>query len=139
MFWALTLLGCGYAAAAGGREGRWAAALIISASLLTIPVTRLGEQWARSEFGILGVDLALLAALYALSLRSRTFFPLWMTGFHLVAVTTHLSTMIAPEFTPRVYRAMASLWAVPMTVSMVAGVALDRRWRSRGDKAGREA
>lgn len=130
LFWALTLVGCGYAASAGGRDGRWAAALIISASLLTIPATRLGEHWTRSEHGILAVDVGLLVGLYVLSLRARTFFPLWMTGFHLVAVATHLSTMLAPDFTPRVYRAMASLWAVPMTVSMVIGVALDRRSRN---------
>ncbi len=125
-FWMLTLAGCGYAALLGGREGRWAASLIISASLLTIPATRLGAHWSRSELGVMSVDAALLLGLYVLSLRSRRYFPLWMAGFHLVAVATHLGTLIAPEFTPRIYRALASLWAVPMTVSMVVGVALDR-------------
>lgn len=127
LFWMLTLGGCGYAAAAGGRDGRWASILIISASLLTIPATRLGAHWARSEHGILAVDLALLLGLYALALSSRRYFPIWMAGFHLIAVTTHLSALVAPDFTPRIYRAMASLWAVPMTISMVVGIALDRR------------
>jgi hypothetical protein len=136
-FWMLTLAGCGYAAMLGGREGRWAACLIISASLLTIPATRLGAHWARSELGVMSVDAALLVGLYVLSLRSRRYFPIWMAGFHLVAVGTHLGTLIAPDFTPRIYRALASLWAVPMTVCMVLGVALDRGLTrsDRGDRA----
>ena len=127
LFWTLTLLGCGYAATYGGRDGRWAVFLIISATLLTIPAILLGREWRNTEYGILLVDLMLLASLYALSLRSRRFFPLWMTGFHLVAVTTHVSTLIAPEFTPRIYRALESVWAIPMTMSMIIGIALDHR------------
>ena len=127
LFWALTLVGCGYAAAAGGRDGRWAVTLLLTASLLTIPVTRLGHHWARTETGVFAVDLALLVGLYALSLRSQRYFPIWMTGFHLIAVTTHLSAVLAPDITPNLYRAMESLWAVPITLSMVFGVALDRR------------
>jgi hypothetical protein len=50
-----------------------------------------------------------------------------MTGFHLIAVTTHLSTLLAPEFTPRIYRGMETLWAVPITLSMMIGIMLDRR------------
>lgn len=136
-FWMLTLAGCGYAALLGEREGRWAACLIISASVLTIPATRLGAHWARSELGVMSVDAALLAGLYVLSLRSRRYFPIWMAGFQLVAVATHLGTLVAPDFTPRIYRAMASVWAVPMTVCMVAGVAMDRRL-TRRFRRGRE-
>lgn len=127
LFWSLTLMGCGYAALAGGRDGRVAAGLIIAASLLTIPATRLGHAWASTELLILGVDLALLAGLYTLTLRSRSFFPIWMVGFHLIAVTTHLSTIVAPDFTPRIYRGLVTLWAVPMTLAMVWGIHLDRR------------
>jgi drug/metabolite transporter superfamily protein YnfA len=127
LFWAMTLASCGYAAAAGGEDGRWAALLILSASLLSIPAILLGRSWMRTEVAVLAVDVLLLAGLYWLSLRSRRFFPIWMTGFHLVAVTTHISTLLAPEFTPRIYRAMGTLWAVPMAVSMVLGIVLDRR------------
>ena len=132
MFWALTLVACGYATAAGGRDGRWAVSLLIAASLLTIPATRLGQHWARTEFGVFSVDLALLAGLYALVLRSRRYFPVWMAGLHLIAVTTHLSTMLAPDITPRLYRAMESVWAVPITLCMVFGIAMDRRAGIRG-------
>jgi drug/metabolite transporter superfamily protein YnfA len=131
LFWLLTLLGCSYAAAFGGRDGRWAVFLIISATLLTIPAMLLGRAWRQTEVGILAVDLLLLVSLYVLCLRSRRYFPIWMTGFHLVAVTTHVSTLLAPEFTPRVYRALESVWAIPITVSMILGIVLDRRAATR--------
>lgn len=127
LFWSLTLLACGYAVAAGGRDGRWAVFLLLSASLLTIPAARLGRHWAGTEFGVFGVDLALLVGLYVLALRSLRFFPVWMTGLHLIAVTTHLSTILVPDIAPRLYKAMESLWAVPITLSMVFGIAMDRR------------
>ncbi len=127
MFWLLTVVGCGYAAVLGGRDGRWAASLIIAASALTIPATRMGESWARTEYLILLVDLFLLMGLYTLALLSRRYFPLWMTGFHLIAVVTHLSTLLAPRYAPEIYRALGSLWAIPMTLVMMWGIHLDRR------------
>ncbi|WP_419807693.1 hypothetical protein [Sphingomonas sp.] len=116
------LLCCG----AGGRDGQWAV-FLLAASLLTIPATWFGQHWARTGVGVSAVDLGLLLGLYALALRSRRFFPIWMAGFHLIAVTTHLSTVLEPEITPRLYRAMESLWAIPITLAMVFGIALDRR------------
>lgn len=50
-----------------------------------------------------------------------------MAGFHLIAVLTHFSTLLVLEFAPPIYRALGSLWAVPMTLSMMWGIHLDRR------------
>lgn len=86
---------------------------------------------------VLAVDLFLLAGLYALMLASRRYWPIWIVGFHLVAVITHLSTVVAPSFTPGVYQAMEAFWAIPVLLSMLIGVELDRRaaWRSRAAAA----
>jgi len=127
LFWLLTFVGCAYAAALGGRDGRWAALLIIGASVLTIPATRLGSNWARTEYLILAVDLLLLIGLYVLALHSRRYFPIWMAGLHLIAVLTHISTLVAPHYAPQIYRALESLWAIPMTLCMMWGIHLDRR------------
>ena len=102
-------------------------ALILCASVLSIPAQRFGHHWGSTELPLLSVDLVLLAGLYTLLLRSERFWPIWMVGFHLIAVTTHISTVIAPEFTPRLYRAMESVWAIPVLVSMFAGIVMDRR------------
>jgi hypothetical protein len=60
-------------------------------------------------------------------LVSRRYWPIWMTGFHLVAVASHISTLIAPGFTPEIYRALAGVWAIPILLSLLLGVELDRR------------
>jgi len=127
LFWILTLAACAFAAAIGGNDGRAAAFMILAASVLTIPATLMGNAWHRPEVAILAVDMLLLVMLYGLTLSSKRFFPIWMTGLHLIAVVTHLSALIAPDFTPRIYRALAGLWAIPMTLSMVFGILLDQR------------
>lgn len=127
LFWALTVIGCAYAAVAGGKDGRWAAGMILCAAVLSIPAAHLGRGWARTEIGVMAVDALLLAGLYVLAMASRRHFPLWMAGFQLIAVTTHIATAIAPSFTPPAYRAMEGLWAIPTTVSLVLGTWLDSR------------
>ena len=126
LFWLLLLICCGYAVAYGGRDGRWAAAMLVAATLLTVPATFLGRSFGQTEVALFLVDLALLGGLYALMLKSKAYWPIWMTGFHLVAVVTHLSTMIVPEFGWKIYRALETVWALPVLVSMLVGIARDR-------------
>jgi hypothetical protein len=135
-FWMLALLCCGYAILFGGRDGRWAGFLFLAAAGLTAPAILLGQAWGETELLVLGVDLAFLLGLYLLMLTSRRYWPIWMVGFHLVAVVTHLSTLIVPDFTPRMYRAMESFWAIPVLLSMLIGVELDRRAALRSRTAG---
>lgn len=131
LFWLLALLCCAQAIRFGGRDGRWAAFLILAASALTVPASRLDHAWGETELARLTVDLLLLAGLYALMLASRRYWPIWMAGFHLVAVVTHLSTLITPSFTPAIYRAMGAFWAIPVLISLLIGVELDRRALAR--------
>jgi hypothetical protein len=132
LFWLLALLSCVYAAVAGGRDGRWAAFMIMLASALTVPAAHLDHSWGHIELARMAVDSALLGGLYGLMLQSRRYWPIWMTGFHLIAVVTHLSVLLAPHYTPAIYRGMQSVWALPVLLSMVIGIALDRRgeWRT---------
>jgi hypothetical protein len=132
LFWLLALLSCAYAVILGGRDGLWAASLIIAASVLTVPAAHLDHSWGQVETARMGVDAALLVGLYALTLHSQRYWPVWMTGFHLIAVTTHVSVMLVPHYTPTIYRAMQSVWALPVLLSMVIGIAADRQRALRG-------
>ena len=131
LFWLLALLSCLYAIVLGGRDGRWAAMMIIAASVLTVPAAQMGRAWGELETARLAVDIGLLLGFYTLMLRSRRYWPIWMTGFHLVAVVTHLSVIIAPGFTPHIYRALQSFWAIPVLLALLAGVEMDRRAEAR--------
>jgi hypothetical protein len=132
LFWLLVLISCGHATIFGGKDGRWAAALIIAASVLTIIAARMGGNWGDLELARMVVDLGLLLGLYVLMVISRRYWPIWMTGFHLIAVITHLSIMIAPGFTPQIYRALQSFWAIPVLLALLLGVELDRRAAAAG-------
>ncbi|HEX8642891.1 MAG TPA: hypothetical protein VF702_03145 [Allosphingosinicella sp.] len=146
LFWMLALICCGHAILFGGRDGRWVSFVFLVTAGLTIPAGRLGKAWGETELLVLGVDLILLAGLYAVMLASRRYWPIWMVGFHLLAVVTHLSTMLTPDFTPRLYRAMGTFWVIPLLLSLLIGVELDRRAArklrfsstSAGEGAGRE-
>mgnify|MGYP003578108456 FL=1 len=127
LFWILTLAACAYAVASGGKDGLWAATLVVAPSVLTIPAGQPGLAWGSVQVGIVIVDTALLAGLYALVLHSRRWWPIWMTGFHLLAVAAHLAASLTEGFLPKIYYAAATFSAVPVPVAMVIGIMLDRR------------
>ncbi|GAA4024865.1 hypothetical protein GCM10022280_27190 [Sphingomonas swuensis] len=135
-FWLLTLSTCAYAWTRGGRDGRLAAGLILGASLLSVPATLIGAHWARTEQAVFVIDIALLAGLYALALRSQRYFVIWLAGLHLVAVISHMSTLLAPDFAPRIYRALSNFWAVPMSLVMFFGIRADVRSAFLGNGIG---
>ena len=126
-FWILTLASCAYAWWRGGTDGRLAAIMIMAASVLSYPAGEIGARYHRTEDAILVVDLALLVGLYTLSRRSRRFFLLWMTGFHMVAVMSHFSTFLLPDIAANIYRALSSFWAVPIALVMFFGIRADRK------------
>ena len=55
------------------------------------------------------------------------YWPLWVAGFHLITLTTHLATFAAPNYAFRVYFGLATIWAVPKLLVLAYGVELDRR------------
>ena len=126
-FWILTLLCCGFATLFGGRSGRAIAIIYIVAVAATALVTRDPQAWANPHLPALAVDVILFAGLLRVALRSDRWFPLWFVGFHLVAVASHLASILAPGFAPKLYFLLQSMWSVPMLLTLVIGVALDRQ------------
>jgi hypothetical protein len=127
LFSVLLFGSCAYAWLAGGRDARWIVALIIAAAVLSVPASYLDYGWRRTQLPVLGVDILLLAGLVAMALRSRSYWPLWMTAFHLISVTTHAATIAQPQLKPLIYFALQSFWSLPLLLVMVAGIMLDRR------------
>lgn len=126
-FWILTLLCCGFATLFGGRSARAIAIIYIVAVAATALATRDPKAWADPHVPALAVDLTLLAGLLWVALRSDRWFPLWFTGFHLVAVASHLASILAPGFAPKLYFLLQSMWSVPMLLTLVIGITLDRQ------------
>lgn len=134
-FWVLSLACCGFAALFGGRSGRAIALIYLVAVAATSLATRDPKAWADPHLPALAVDLALLGALLWIALRSDRWFPVWFTGFHLVAVVSHLASILAPGFAPKLYFLLQSMWSVPMLLTLVIGIVLDRQ-AGIGDEPG---
>ncbi|RAK67324.1 hypothetical protein [Phenylobacterium kunshanense] len=80
---------CAIAVWRGRDEERLAAAAELATWALTLVVFRARSddtQWA-----VLIIDFSLLAVLLWIALRSRRYWPLFATGFQLLAVVTHLA------------------------------------------------
>ncbi len=133
LFWLLAILSCAYAFIAGGRDGKLAAIVIIAAALATMVGPETGD-WIETQLAVSLVDTAALAAMIFITLRSKAYWTIWMTAFHLNAVATHLATLIASGFAAELYQGLSGFWAIPMLLSMVIGIYLDNRsewyWRN---------
>lgn len=76
-----------------GQRDEWAGlAGVVVATLISPVVQR--HAFDGIEFGIMAVDLALLAWLTAISLRSSRYWPLFAAGFHLAGCAVHLAPFV---------------------------------------------
>jgi hypothetical protein len=136
LFWTMLAASCGYAVVFGGWEGRCMTAIILLASIATgLSNKWLDIHWYETNIGVFVVDLATLAAMYAVAARSRRWWPLWVVAFQLNSVAAHVATVISPNFSALVYLGMESLWALPGQLVMVLGIFRDRLGKYRHEFA----
>lgn len=122
IYLATLLIICGYALWRGERPERFAALIMITGSLASIPAAALIKAtWVSPELGILGVDLIVLGLFVALSLWSDRFWPMWITGFQLTSVAIHLATMAELTIVPKAYAMAQAFWAYPMLCALLIG------------------
>lgn len=88
----------------GGQPERTAIVAWTAASLLSTGSVelRLGS-YDSVQFGVFAIDIVLLAAFVWLALRADRVWPLWVTGFHLVGVLTHVAKVLKPDLHPWAY------------------------------------
>jgi len=93
---------CSVALWRGGASERIAAAAMAAAWIATPFVESDGQQ-VGAQLGVLMVDIALLAVLLALALRSIRWWPMWAAAFHAVGALMHLLVAIDVQIDPRAY------------------------------------
>ncbi|WP_336970071.1 hypothetical protein [Sphingobium aromaticiconvertens] len=122
-FAVLMLVSCSYSVLAGGRDGRVAVAMLVSAALMTLMITGVTQdRWA-----VALVDAALFAGLIALAMRSNHYWPMWLAGLHGAAMATQIVSHLNPDLPRNIYQAVVAFWSIPMQVAIVVGILLDRR------------
>lgn len=114
------LASCVYVGRHGGAAERAGIAVITIGSLLTIPAsTMFGFRWDAARLNLLALDVLVLGAFLLIALRSGRFWPLWATGFQLIAVATHLAMLIEPRRVLQAYAIAQGFWAYPMLAAIV--------------------
>ena len=128
VFFIVALLGCcGTALWMGRNSERWTAISLLFAAAIS-PLAQTSD-FVHPELGILVIDLALLAYLLTLALRSDRFWPLWAAGFQVVGTTVHLARMVDTDVWPFVYGTAQIFWSYPVLLALMAGTWLEARYR----------
>lgn len=120
---------CGYALWRGGGPERWAAGLQLGAFAIDEVVHRLidGSSYATVEVGSFTLDVALLVALIVLAHRSTRYWPLWLGGWQIAAIVSHITKTIDPGMAAAGYAFQAAVWAYPMLITTAWGAVRHHR------------
>lgn len=124
----LQLLVSGYAVMRGGAPERLAGILQLAAAALTRAFfLSSGSPYLTVEFGILAVDVALLAALVALALYADRFWPIWLAALQALGAGAHLVKAIEPSVVSMAYAILVIAWSYPMVIILAVGTLRHRR------------
>lgn len=131
-YFILLVLVSGYALARGGREERFVAAVGVVASLASLAVFLPADVNYRDlQPRVALIDLAVLAAFVAISLRTSRFWPLWVAGLQLTTATGHMLKLIDPSLVPIAYGASLASWSYPILLILAVGTWRGSRGRMR--------
>ncbi len=96
----------------GEAMERCALAVIALGSVATrLVLVGQNGPWHRVEQTVLLIDCIALIAFMLISLRSKRFWPLWITAFQLIVVVAHAAKSLYPNVIPPAYAIGESMWA----------------------------
>ncbi|WEJ98351.1 MAG: hypothetical protein P0Y59_15515 [Candidatus Sphingomonas phytovorans] len=124
----ILIICCAYALARGGAPERSAAAMMLAASLASF-VTQsqpFSGSFQKMQMWVFVIDMLLLVGLFVLAVASTRFWPLWLAGFQLLAVTAHFIRAVDQSALSRGYQFLISFEAYPMLLLVALGA-----WRHR--------
>lgn len=120
MGWSFLGVVCLLSLAYGRWEERTAAAALVIDSTITVLFrdTRwIGPQW--TEFS---VDVAYLAILVFIALKSRRYWPMFAAGFQLLSIMTHTIRMVDPQVNGWTYVTAMIMWTYLIMYAILFGV-----------------
>lgn len=121
---------CGFALVRGGPEVRHVATAMLIAVAATVLASAFGQHWHGPNWGVIAVDVAFLAILVAIALRSTRYWPIWAAASQLAGCLAHLPAIFT-QLPMKIYVTTQSLWAFPLLLSLAVGAWHDHRARVR--------
>jgi hypothetical protein len=126
LYFALLALVSGYALLKGGREERFVAAVCVLASFASLAVFHPRDvSYHDFQPRVALIDLAVLGAFVGIALRTRRFWPLWVSGLQMTTAIGHVLKLLDPELVPVVYGAALASWSYPILLILAVGT-----WRA---------
>jgi len=122
---------CLFALAKGGSEER-IAAVYFGLAALAAPWL-LDRRWAGTQWAMFAVDLGYLGLLMVFALRSSRWWPIPAAAFQLLAVVTHLATLVDHTVRAWAYVTAGVIWTYLGLAAIVIGA--NNRWRERRQPA----
>ena len=105
---------CLYALIRGGRDERLVT-LILAADFTGSPllVQAGGDHFASLETKVLLLDAVAFVGLLAVALRSKKYWPLWVTAMQGVVILSHLSAIFGDAINAWTYGTAVAFWSYP--------------------------
>lgn len=126
LFLGILLASFAYVARCGRWPERIGLTIIAVGSIATALVGR-GDLWKATEIGILAVDVVVLGAFILIVGLTDRFWPLWVSAFQLVSVTSHLARLLKPSTLPLAYAFAEQVWGYVMIAVIMGSVVWQRR------------
>lgn len=133
LYWVLALSSWSYALRFGQKPARYAFALWVLAMIGTTFSTEI-LHWQKFEFAWTGINAPLFATdslyflgLFWVAISYRRYWLIWSAGLQLACVLTHFGPMVDPQANVKLYRALETVWMIPMMIIMILGIAIDRK------------
>jgi hypothetical protein len=100
---------------------------IVAAGWLITPLVEQRESWLRPQYGIMIVDIVILAAFAVMTARFRRYWLILATAFQAIAVLVHLGFLLEPKAFYRAY--FVETFAIGYLVlgSILGGVFIEAR------------
>ena len=134
IYYTILCLVSGFAFWRGRADERLAAAVCILATFLSNVVYDPDGAYVGVEVGVFLVDAATFAGFAFIALRSERFWPLWLAGFQLTTVFSHMLKAIELDLMPQAYAAAARFWAYPIFLIIIVGTWRSYRRRQRAER-----
>jgi hypothetical protein len=111
----------------GGLDEKLASSGFVLAALASNLANK--THYSHTETGVLLIDLALLAGLIVLALRSDRFWPMWAAAFQLVGTMVHVASMTETGDFAWAYAVGLIFWSYPVMIALMVGTWLEARYR----------
>jgi len=118
----------------GDREEQVAIGGVVLSWLVTILLR--DPRWAGPQWGAFACDLALLALITGISIRTRHFWPLVAAAFQLLCLMTHLARMVDPGVRAWAYATGQVIFTQLYMITVGVGVLNTWRASRRSPPAG---